>query len=51
MGQIHPSIEDKVVRFSDKVTPSLLEPEGLSDDTVYLMVFQHRYQRHSAEVY
>jgi tRNA uridine 5-carboxymethylaminomethyl modification enzyme len=31
-----PSIEDKVVRFSDKDSHQVfLEPEGLSDDTVY----------------
>lgn len=31
-----PSIEDKVVRFSDKTSHQLfLEPEGLDDDTVY----------------
>lgn len=31
-----PSIEDKVVRFSDKGTHQVfLEPEGLNDDTVY----------------
>ena len=31
-----PSIEDKVVRFSDKDEHQVfLEPEGLSDDTVY----------------
>ena len=31
-----PSIEDKVVRFSDKPSHQIfLEPEGLSDDTVY----------------
>src|SRR3546814_18229051 len=31
-----PSIEDKVVRFSDKEHHQLfLEPEGLADDTVY----------------
>ena len=31
-----PSIEDKVVRFSDKEEHQVfLEPEGLSDDTVY----------------
>ncbi|THD63759.1 MAG: tRNA uridine-5-carboxymethylaminomethyl(34) synthesis enzyme MnmG [Phenylobacterium sp.] len=31
-----PSIEDKVVRFADKTSHQVfLEPEGLSDDTVY----------------
>ena len=31
-----PSIEDKVVRFSDKTSHQIfLEPEGLDDDTVY----------------
>ncbi len=31
-----PSIEDKVVRFADKTSHQIfLEPEGLSDDTVY----------------
>ena len=31
-----PSIEDKVVRFSDKLSHQVfLEPEGLDDDTVY----------------
>ncbi len=31
-----PSIEDKVVRFSDKTSHQVyLEPEGLTDDTVY----------------
>ena len=31
-----PSIEDKVVRFSDKASHQIfLEPEGLEDDTVY----------------
>ena len=31
-----PSIEDKVVRFADKAAHQIfLEPEGLSDDTVY----------------
>lgn len=31
-----PSIEDKVVRFADKASHQVfLEPEGLSDDTVY----------------
>ena len=31
-----PSIEDKVVRFSDKDTHQIfLEPEGLDDDTIY----------------
>jgi len=31
-----PSIEDKIVRFSDKNSHQIfLEPEGLSDDTVY----------------
>ncbi|HHL33383.1 MAG TPA: tRNA uridine-5-carboxymethylaminomethyl(34) synthesis enzyme MnmG, partial [Desulfobulbaceae bacterium] len=31
-----PSIEDKVIRFSDKTSHQIfLEPEGLNDDTVY----------------
>ncbi len=31
-----PSIEDKIVRFSDKTSHQIfLEPEGVSDDTVY----------------
>ena len=31
-----PSIEDKVVRFADKVSHQVfLEPEGLNDDTIY----------------
>jgi tRNA uridine 5-carboxymethylaminomethyl modification enzyme len=31
-----PSVEDKVVRFADKASHQIfLEPEGLSDDTVY----------------
>lgn len=31
-----PSIEDKVVRFADKISHQIfLEPEGLDDDTVY----------------
>ncbi len=31
-----PSIEDKIVRFADKLTHQIfLEPEGLDDDTVY----------------
>ncbi|MDO6456863.1 tRNA uridine-5-carboxymethylaminomethyl(34) synthesis enzyme MnmG [Celeribacter halophilus] len=31
-----PSIEDKIVRFSDKTSHQIfLEPEGLTDDTVY----------------
>lgn len=31
-----PSIEDKIVRFADKTSHQIfLEPEGLSDDTVY----------------
>lgn len=42
-GRIHgtgprycPSIEDKITRFADKISHQVfLEPEGLSDDTVY----------------
>ncbi len=31
-----PSIEDKIVRFSDKISHQIfLEPEGLDDDTIY----------------
>ena len=40
-----PSIEDKIVKFSDKTRHQIfLEPEGLKDTTVYQMEFPLLYQ-------
>lgn len=39
-----PSIEDKVMRFADRNSHQIfLEPEGLTSNEIYPMVFQQAY--------